>query len=364
MSEATPTAPTNADVLAAHAVQYKLTPGQQVTLLLYYLAIRLMFPEITLDQFLVRSRQIVGATKENRQFPKDAIDHHCPNKDSQWEPKDRLKIMLTFLNLCDILGPTEQLSLDAFLEMEAPVFKSTETPAALVAPGPTVATPPKVKRPAKVAPSPVLELVTGKPAIFRGPLGEGGMIGPEQAGVITDVQVTPEGTTVSFQTSDGELLQGVSPQHLQPARVVASTTAGATVATPPPAAAGAETPAESLAAETPAVTAATAPALATGALRISKSDGARIMSWIGLGAPVANVEIGGVLAQFQHEIPGVGPATLQVVNGQPHPFVDAYVLPADGVPIANLPPREHSIVGEYRFELGSGIYVLNVTINT
>lgn len=101
----------NSELLQEHADSRNLTPGERSTLLLAYLCVRQMFPSITLAEFLVASSRAAGATKENRKSPKDAIDHHCPTKGSQWPPAKRMQIMFEYLDFCDSVD----MSFDDFL---------------------------------------------------------------------------------------------------------------------------------------------------------------------------------------------------------------------------------------------------------
>lgn len=106
----------NSEVLAEHADARNLTPGARSTLLLTYLCVRHMFPDMSLPEFLKASDRVAGATKENRLSPKDAIDYHCPTKGSQWPPAKRLQVMLEYLDFCDSLPAHEgDMPLDTFL---------------------------------------------------------------------------------------------------------------------------------------------------------------------------------------------------------------------------------------------------------
>lgn len=83
----------SAALLAQHAKEYGLKPGQQVNVMLTFLTVQTMFPELTLSQFLERAPALYGANDDNRLNPKDALDHWCPTKGSQWPPEKRLVLM-------------------------------------------------------------------------------------------------------------------------------------------------------------------------------------------------------------------------------------------------------------------------------
>jgi hypothetical protein len=137
-------------VLAAHVKTRKTTPAQQVQLVLGYLVIRVLFPEITLASYLERSDALAGATDENRLFPKDALDHWCPNKGSVWSPKDRLKYMGTYVDYCDNARTTGEtaVSFNDFLQLVL-----GDLPAGSPPPSPAAADPPPAAATAPAEPS-------------------------------------------------------------------------------------------------------------------------------------------------------------------------------------------------------------------
>lgn len=128
--------------LAAHSKARDLKPAQQVKLVLGYLVIRLLFPSITFADYLVAADRLIGATDANRLFPKDALDHWCPTKGSQWPPEERLRFMAAYIDYATATGP-EALSLDGFLS-------------AVIPPDATQTAPPAEQPPAQPPPQPAV----------------------------------------------------------------------------------------------------------------------------------------------------------------------------------------------------------------
>lgn len=129
----------SAALLAQHAKEFGLKPGQQVHILTTFLTVRIMFPELTLPQFLERAPALYGANDENRLNPKDAMDHWCPTKGSQWPPEKRITLMATY---CDYLAGNPP----------APVFTLNEALAFVLGDKAAAATPPPAAAPPQVQP--------------------------------------------------------------------------------------------------------------------------------------------------------------------------------------------------------------------
>jgi hypothetical protein len=148
--------------LSAHAKQQNMTPGQQATLLLTYVSLSTLLPEVTFERFLERTAALAGATEENLQSPKAALDHYCPTKGSAWPPKDRIAIMADYLHLNDTLRSINELPLmfNEYLAQEASQFRARTAQAATVttpAPVVTAMTEPALSpvTPPQAAPPPV-----------------------------------------------------------------------------------------------------------------------------------------------------------------------------------------------------------------
>lgn len=328
----------SADVLQAHASQHKISPSQQVNLLVHYVSLAQMFPEITLAQYLDRTLLVAGATKENRQFPKDALDYHCPNKSSQWEPRERVDLLLIYVEMSNIMrreAPDEPIpSLDAFLAQEAIVYRQTPAaPAAYdgpAAPPATAETTAKKTRQRKPK-APVEHIwVAPSRATYRVVLA-GGLAGPVHEGTITELYTGTDGVKLAVFTTDvGEVLRDCLLAHCAPLDVPA----------PLP----------------PSVVASRQ------AIRLNKEDFAKVMSLLASPSPIGNVALGEQLMHFPISFGDAGSAAVSVVNSQPRPYVDAYFVRPDGEVIEQ-PPREGGIEGTYTFTVGETHYQLEVTGN-
>ena len=144
-------------LFAAHCKARDLKPAQQVKLVLGYLVVRLLFPHITFADYLTASDRLLGATDENRLFPKDALDHWMPTKGSKFPPEDRIKFMTTYIDYAASAGEAA-LSFDEFLAAMQPsaVSPPAVSPPAAAAPPPAPAAAPAAAPPVPpVSPSPV-----------------------------------------------------------------------------------------------------------------------------------------------------------------------------------------------------------------
>lgn len=326
------------EILAAHAKTHKLTPGQQVNLLTYYLGLKQMFPEIPLLMFLERTLTVAGATKENRQFPKDALDHHCPNKDSQWKPGERIDIMLIFLEANELLDqetpPQPPLQFDAFLADEAAPYKAegpTEPIEVEAAPAADMTQVPKQPRQRQRK----TEVAVAKPvqcagrAVYRMPVGDGAQ-GPERLGVVQSIYERDGMQVADFLTDAGERMEGIPVLHLsEPPQ-----------APPPPAAKTADYK------------------LIVPQVNMTKAE-----NFLSLMVPAGSVALGTPLQEFELALGEVGTAIFQIVNANPRPYVDAFVVKGtSSVPISQeLLPRENALRGQYTFQIGAQSIVVDVT---
>lgn len=325
------------DTLNAHAKANKITPGQQVNLLIYYLGLRMLFPEITFEQYLERTLLVAGATDANRQFPKDALDHHCPNKGGAWAPNERIDMMLTYLELCEILA-ADKLSLpfDDFLTTEAPIYKNappaasqpagSATPpagdAGVPAPpsAPAAAPAPRTRRKKDQEPgNAVALLVEGSRWNYRVPNGP-----------VLPVTIILVGQNEWAVRSDsGEEFTTTEPQHFEPFQ--------AETPAPPP----------------------TTPSYAQG-LVLTPAQGEAVENLLVLTAPLASRSIGDVLESYDVRFSETDYARFDVVNAQPKPYVDAYFCRGTTT-MAEAPPRETSIYGQYDFNVEGRTYSVTVT---
>lgn len=108
------------------------------------------------------------------------------------------------------------------------------------------------------------------------------------------------------------------------------------------------------------------PQLGRGVLQIPKAEYQQAKSRLDSPAPLGSVEMDTVIHDWAFSFSDGFSARLDVVNGEPNPYVDAY-LSRDTKPevsLADVPPRSE-LVGNYRFTLpGQGWYELEVRTRT
>lgn len=311
------------DTLKAHAKAHKITPGQQVNLLIYYLGLRMLFPEITFAQYLERTLLVAGATDENRQFPKDALDHHCPSKGSAWSPDERVDMMLTYLELCQILAAEGgSLPFDAFLATEAPYYKANP--------------------PAPPPPAPAAASGTASPRRQT-------RRREEDAGI--SAAALAEGTRWNYRVPNGPvlpvtiILAGDNEWALRSDSGEEFTTTDISLFEP-------------FQAETP-VPVPTAPSYQQ-TLALPKPKAEEIENLLVLVAPIVTQPIGELLTSVTVQFSETDAARFDVLNAQPKPYVDAYFL-RNSAAIVSLPPREVSIYGQYDFPVEDRVYTVVIT---
>jgi hypothetical protein len=369
--------------LDVYVKAHKLTPGQQVNLLIYYLGVRLMFPEISFERYLERTLVVSGATPENCTFPKDALDKYCPNKGSQWSPAERIALMLTYLEFCNALAAEnlpEPVFAD-FLAEETPLVKApaeavpaadtqptlsgfatpaseavapvTAVPAAVPpAITPTVAPPVSVtptnppmeipqaiqqtmspeqpeatkaaRKSSRKTATPTHQFVVGERANYRVPQG------PVLLGAITATWTTDQGVLVyTFQSDAGEVIQVADAALLE-------------VPYDPP---------------VPPVERPLGAAVQR--LVLTPEQAAAVEGYLAMTAPSPQKAIGECFLGFS--VPFAAPCVvgLDIINAQPKPYIDAYLSVGAGVSI-DCEPREVSIYGDYRFVHNNQTYIVEV----
>lgn len=333
-------------VFDAHVKTHKPTPGQQVNLLIYFLALRLLIPKLTLAEYLEGALRVAGAKEDNLLFPKDALDKYCPSKGSEWEPVERVEMMLTYLNMLEFavegnVPEAEIPTFAAFLTTEAPLYKQGDTapvappvavPAATALPTtPVAAAPQATMVPPGMAAVPVAAPTTrsrrtgagaptfepGTDCSYRAPNGPvlAGRIASVVAGVFT------------FQASTGEIISGIDPALLEPLEEVPP-------ANPPP---NHKTQLQLTAQEA--------------------NEFAAILA----GPPNPAVQIGDPLKTKECQLGAGLIARFDVLNAQPRPSIDAYVL-RNGAIVADVPSREVSILGTYDFTVDDVIIQVEVLV--
>jgi hypothetical protein len=344
------------EIFEAHVKTHKVTPGQQVNLLIFYLGLRLLLPKITLAEYLEGSLRVAGATKDNLLFPKDALDHHCPNKDSAWEPKERVELMKTYLSLVEIASQEGWLEsappFTQFLATEAPLYKGQtaappapevpatpvlptvvaspvppvqpgvqvpEAPAPLVPPG-MAAIPTPTAAPArgrkKVA---VINWAPGMQCSYRAPNG------PVLAGQIVSVI----NNVFTFQASSGELISGITDTNLFEALEDAPPL-------PPPSGSISQK------------------------MVLAPADADEFDAFLAMPSAIATRSIGEVLKTARFQLSPTLVFVIDVINAQPRPSIDAYVF-RDGVVVAEVEPREMSVYGSYSVTVDTVLYQVEVS---
>lgn len=351
---------TVSEIFEAHVKTHKVTPGQQVNLLIFYLGLRMLLPKITLAEYLHGALQVAGANKENLAFPKDALDQYCPNKDSAWTPDERVEIMMTYLSLLEI-GAAEQFEVQpfqTFLATESVIYKGGVAPAApavaepvtpvvpQAAPAetppfdPTPATPPAGEAAPTLLPPGMTELppttgatparnsrkkaaaavayVAGVQCSYRAPNG------PVLAGRIASVI----NNIYTFAAESGELLSGITDVTLFE-------------------------PLDDAPPELP--TGGVSQRMILAAHDANESEG-----YLQSTSAIPTKAIGEVLKTSRFQVATNMVFVIDIINAQPRPSIDAYVL-RDGIVVAEIPPREMSVYGNYTFTVDSVVYQVEVS---
>lgn len=343
------------DTLAAHARANKITPGQQVNLLIYYLGLQVMFPEITFERYLERSLAVAGATEANRKFPKDALDEFCPNKGSQWEPDERIDMMITYLELKQLLAAENlpDMSFADFLAEEAPRYKGeppptpgdafppipvtpndtfpAATPAGSVAEAPPQMAPPggfpaepatpkrsRAKK-SEVVANPLAALVPNSRWALRVPDGP----------VLTGTIMSAGEGVWAFRSDQGEDITVIDATQF-----------------------------EALSAETPPPP---APAnLLQQTLQLTPDQVTVFEQHLAMSEPLASIGIGDPILRLHQQFNATDTVVVDLINAQPKPTIDAY-LARNGRVISEAAPRHQSPYGIYDFVVGEETFRLEVT---
>ena len=309
--------------LAAHAAAHKLPPGQQLNLLICYLGMRKLFPEISLELFLERAPRLYGATKENAAFPKDALDKHCPTANSAWPPKERINLLLSYLQVCTILNAQNMgdPDLEGFLA-EAAVPQAGATLPLTQPAGEVVATNPAAP------PTPAQGTLSPNVAVAAQ------IEVPAPAVVAAPVAPVPVGTRSILRVEGREPLYGYMQQLPGYPAPVFLSDAGEIVPNAP------------TAAVTPTDTPAPMPVVATRqqTVVLTPAELATIQAYLA-SPPQANIPLGDDLWQKLVPFPD-GTVQLAVCNAQPTPYLDCFFTQNSNV-VHELPPRYHSVLGIY-----------------
>lgn len=345
------------EIWEQHCKAHKLTPGQAANVLLNYIILRMMFPEVSLAFYLDRYRVLAGADKDNRQFPKDALDHHCPSKGGAWPPPARVEVMLRYVEVLDLLAATNQavIGFDQFLSTEAPVVAEAGVgvlPAAVQQPAMSTEPlremtleemqanePPPKAAPLEPRPPVTVPPVTAPatapvqpPAAAPQPINLQVGLGTYTTNQVqADVPVVENGFIYTVYEVDGRALAGFVTAEgtlREDAEVERCQTLG-----PPP---------EPLA-----------------KIKLSSADYGEAMRFLESPGPVGTMEIGAPLIDWDVALGGDFVALIQVYNAQPRPRVRSYLLRA-GQPVAELRPRQ-ALLGYYPLVYQNQVYVVEVS---
>lgn len=350
------TVPTAArDLVKEHTRLHKTTPTQQTTALAEFLTIRQIVPALALQQYLERSPNVVDVDRTLARLPKGLT------------AKDKTELMLEYLEITEILAAegTPMQAFDVWVLAEAPIYleeKAAGRTAPDVDPAPEIK--PKTKNP-RVKKEPVpIQWQAGMRASYRPPIG--GTTGPPLEGHLEERLDDAELAHLVFIADTGEEIQFVEQQYLSPAAVETeplqpvATEGGSQGAKEEPTPGGLPGQMALPLGDPPAVQAEAAPPPAEfHKLMIKKADAQKAAGFLGMATAVGNVPIGDVLYDFGCDF-AIGRAQIQIVNGQPKPFVDAFFTQADGELLAELPAREHAVEGTYTFDIAGQQYTLEI----
>lgn len=350
--------------------KYK-SDSDRIRLLSTYLWLRQLTENLSFETFLTKFAAIGDFDETNRKHPDDAMAFHCPRarahaekagKD-QWAAKDCVGIMALYV---DMVREAERqnipvpMTLDQYLEMDAPAVKSGEVQLPKADPlrggggkaegngqAAQAAQPageaagkaaPKARRaPRQNEPSPadadtglaptgvsLLPTQAGQRVIYRMPSSD-----RQRRGSVKAITVDGDRQYVDFETDEGELFEGCNIQHF-------------TVLDEP-------------------LPATREDILGKAVLWIPKAQFAGVQAQLGLQGPIGGVPVGDLITQFRHPFTEQGLVVdVDIMNGETGPYVDARLINGTtGDVLLEEPPRQR-ILGTYRFPTTSGVIVLEV----
>ncbi len=100
-------------------------------------------------------------------------------------------------------------------------------------------------------------------------------------------------------------------------------------------------------------------------ISFTASERGQVLTWLQLDAPVA-LDLAEVLITKKMPLPGVGTVHASVVNGQPQPYLDIFVLGEQGDLIAESPPiskHTHFVNGEFQLPKAVTVHGVNIGFN-
>jgi hypothetical protein len=310
--------------------------SEKVSLLTDYLWLRQLTPSLPFETFLERYAAIADFDEENKKHPADAIKFLLPRNaklatqlgKTQWTAKEVVEYTALYV---DVIREAErastpvQFTFNAWLQMENVItaYRAGEF---------KEPTPPPKKRTksegkAKVA---VSQRPTGadQRCVYTPTTGH------QRRGYVRELIKVGDVYVANFQADSGELFRSLALDTLE------------RIEDPSPN--QPQTPTGDL-----------KPELANVRLRIPVGQQTEIARALNCPGPLGTVEIGDACQSLRYKFPDGNVAVINIINGEPRPYVDASLLDPQGVVLADVQPREH-IEGNYTFDTETGYYLLEV----
>lgn len=315
--------------------------GERIKMLSDYLWCRQLTPGLTFEVYLQRFQPLADFDPLNRKHPEDAIHYFCPRAAKQatdqgmpqWNAKEVVDFVALYVDMireAEATGQEPPMTLQQFLEQMAGPYKqgAFAQPAEPAAPREPKAKKTKAPKGDAIPAAPV-ELAVGQRVVYT-MAGTGRQIRGTLARLFEEGEPLRQYADVT--ADDGEAFNGVNRAHVVPS------------------------------ADPPARTVDPRAVKETQKLWIPKAQGPQVLSALAMDKPIGNVDLGGVIYPFMQGYSDGRAASINIVNGQTGPYVDAQLLDqqSDEV-LADCAPRKN-IVGEYTFPTDAGVYVLNVCI--
>jgi hypothetical protein len=314
--------------------------GPRVDLLVNYLWIRLLTPNLSFEKFLELFSAVADFDEKNLKHPEAAIKSFCPRTGKaaeesghKWSAAEVVRYVSLYVDMIREAEDQKQpvpLTFAQFL----PALKDQFLAGAFDVAEPAEE---KAKKPRKAADTSVVAIaptVAGQRIVYTMPTDGGRQI----RGKVDAITVVDARSYVTFTADSGEVFKDINIQHCN---VVEDTplpgyrdTAGAPKGE-----------------------------LERKRLFIPKGDAPRITEALNLKQAVGNVAIGDGMFTYTQPFSHNFEATIAVINGESGPFVNAELSNAVDqafVPVA-IPPRSN-IEGEYVFPLANGLLVLEVSL--
>ena len=315
--------------------------GDRIKLLTLFVLVRHLAPGLTLDTFLELFAPMADYNEENKKHPEDALSFFCPrNKKAadargvrQWSAKEVADYLTAYVDRLRASEAMQQpvVPFNEFLATQFEAFARGD----YNVPEPEAE---KGKRSSSKAPASSIVVVRPTASGQRIKYTMAGENGRQVRGVVDKLFTDGDRQYVSFTADGGEYMDAVNLLHCE------------VIDDPlPPGAVDA--------------TGTQKQVLQREVLRIKKAEMPTINAALGLKQAMGNVAIGDNVGRFVAGFSNGYEGVIEIVNGETGPFVDARLMhvPTNQV-IYEIPPR-HSIVGEYQFEIETGVLLLEVKAN-